>query len=400
MRIAIVVNRFPTLSETFIFNKVKGLAQHGADVTVIVHDRSNDAYAYEEDWKVLSIKVNVVKAFNKRDVFSVLLWGIVLVNFFRSLKFLRHNRAKIKRTHLRDYLLWLRLSNDFDIIHFEYTGLAITYRNVIPNLKSAKIFVSCRGAAEQIKPLVSKSRSEELIQLFQMVDRVHCVSSDMLKTCTILYGLNENKAFVNRPAINIETFTRSSMPTERLQASPFLICSTGRLHWKKGFEYSLLAMKKLKQRGFLFTYEIIGGGVELEKLVFMARDLGIQDRIIFSGSLPGREVRARLEKCDIFLLPSLSEGISNSVLEALAMQLPVVATRAGGMDEVIKNNDTGLLTEAYDAEALADALASLMENESLRIRLASAGNALVRRDFTTHRQIKLFVEQYNQALHA
>jgi colanic acid/amylovoran biosynthesis glycosyltransferase len=222
----------------------------------------------------------------------------------------------------------------------------------------------------------------------------------MLKTCTTLYGLNKNKAFVNRPAINVETFTRSSKPTDRLPSSPFLICSTGRLHWKKGFEYALLAMKELKQRGFLFKYEIIGGGIELEKLIFMAHDLGLQDHIIFSGSLPGREVKARLEKCDIYLLPSLSEGISNSVLEAMAMQLPVVTTRAGGMDEVIKDNDTGLIVDGYDAGALADALATLMENVSLRVRLASAGNALVRSDFTTHRQINFFVEQYKQALHA
>jgi colanic acid/amylovoran biosynthesis glycosyltransferase len=400
MRIAIVVNRFPTLSETFIFNKVKGLAEQGADVTVIVHDRSNDADAYQEDWNALSTKVKVVKAFNKRDVFSVRLWGMVLVNFLRSLKFLRDSSVKKKRNRLRDYLLWLRLSNGFDIIHFEYTGLAITYLEVIPDLKPAKIFVSCRGAAEQIKPLTSKSRSQELAQLFQIVDRVHCVSGDMLKTCTTLYGLNKNKAFVNRPAINVETFTRSSKPTDRLPSSPFLICSTGRLHWKKGFEYALLAMKELKQRGFLFKYEIIGGGIELEKLIFMAHDLGLQDHIIFSGSLPGREVKARLEKCDIYLLPSLSEGISNSVLEAMAMQLPVVTTRAGGMDEVIKDNDTGLIVDGYDAGALADALATLMENVSLRVRLASAGNALVRSDFTTHRQINFFVEQYKQALHA
>ncbi|MDZ7648854.1 MAG: glycosyltransferase [Cytophagales bacterium] len=115
----------------------------------------------------------------------------------------------------------------------------------------------------------------------------------------------------------------------RDSSTPFLFCSTGRLYWKKGFDYALLAMKELKNRGHAFRYEIIGEGIERLKLIFMAHDLGLQDEIVFLGSLPGSEVKSRLEKCDIYVLPSLSEGISNAVLEAMAMQLPVVSTRAG-----------------------------------------------------------------------
>ncbi len=400
MRIAIVVNRFPTLSETFIFNKVKGLVKHGFEVTVITHDDNSDKQAYREEWDELR-SVNIERAFAKRDIFQLRLYFKIVSNIFRSIAFLKafHTSGRKGSSVKHNYVLWLSLSNRFDIVHFEYTGLAIAYLDVLPYLKPTKVFTSCRGAAEQIKPLVDTDRSKKLTQLFQRVDHVHCVSTNMLNTCVTLYGLNPAKAFVNRPAINTDKFKRSNSVAHASSTS-FLFCSTGRLHWKKGFEYALLAMKELKQRGHVFKYEIIGGGVELEKLIFMVHDMAIQDRVSFCGSLPGTEVKSRLEKCDIYMLPSLSEGISNAVLEALAMQVPVIATRAGGMEEVIIDNETGLLVDAYNAEQLANTLEILMRDESLRNRLAQNGCDLVQAKFTIQRQIEIFIEQYNQALHA
>lgn len=400
MRIAIIVNRFPTLSETFIFNKVKGLVKQGFEVTVITHDDNNDQRAYREEWDEVR-SVNIERAFTKRDIFQLRLYIKIISNIFRSIAFLKTFRKSGRKGSglIRNYVLWLSISNRFDVVHFEYTGLAITYLDVLPHLKPTKVFTSCRGAAEQIKPLVDKDRAKELTQLFLCVDYVHCVSTDMLKTCVTLYGLNPVKAFVNRPAINTDKFKRSNSVAHTSSTS-FLFCSTGRLHWKKGFEYALLAMKELKHRGHIFNYEIIGGGVELEKLIFMVHDLDLQDCVFFCGSLPGSEVKSRLEKCDIYVLPSLSEGISNAVLEAMAMQVPVIATRAGGMEEVIKDNETGLLIDACNPEQLADTLEILMRDESLRNRLAHNGCAVVRAEFTIHRQIEIFIEHYNQALHA
>lgn len=400
MRVAIVVNRFPTLSETFIFNKVKGLVQSGLEVTVITHNPGNDFYAYKEDWKDISDKVKIVKAFSKKDILSIRLYAKIFSTFAESISFFRTITKGKRGTAeiFRSFLRWIGLMYSFDIIHFEYSGLAITYLDVIPHLKHAKIFVSCRGAAEQIKPLVDRDRATKLISLFKLADRVHCVSNDMLNTCVTLYGLNPSKAFVNRPAVDINKFERAYV-RERPSNAPYLFCSTGRLHWKKGFEYALLAMKELKKRGYVFKYEIIGGGLELEKLVFMVHDLDIQDCVFFCGSLPSHEVKKKLETCDLYILPSLSEGISNAVLEALAMQLPVVASRAGGMDEVIRDKETGLLADAYHAMCLADKIEIIMKDEALSKRLSLNGHALVRTEFTLDRQIEMFIKQYNQALH-
>lgn len=401
MRIAIVVNRFPAVSETFIFNKVKGLALQGLDVTIITHSSANDMYAYQDDWKLISNRVKIVQAFSKHNFLSSRFLSAVVSNWTRCLAFLRTNYKKRKRITeiLRSFIRWISLVEAFDIIHFEYSGLAVTYLDCISHLKPSKIFVSCRGAAEQIKPLVDNKRIAELKKLFQEVDCVHCVSTDMLTTCITSFELDPRKAFVNRPAINVERFKRQNSKLQKDSATPFMICSTGRLHWKKGFEYALLAMRELKDRGHSFTYKIMGGGVEHTKLTFMVHDLGLEDCVVLLGSLTSNEVKSHLEKCDIYLLPSLSEGISNAVLEAMAMELPVVTTSAGGMEEVIVDRVNGLLTEAYQPQQLADSLELLMADETLRNQMATKGKEVIQNDFTLHRQVEIFVQKYNRTLH-
>ncbi len=396
-RIAIVVNSFPALSETFIFNKVKGLVREGFDITVIAHSTKNDLPAYQDQWDGVS-KIRILNAFTSRDIFNFRFYTKIVSKLGASLKFLRSAKKLGNwKARARTYVQWLTLSDGYDLIHFEYSGLAVSYLDLISIGVKSKIIVSCRGAAEQIRPLFDKKRATDLKTLFEKADRVHCVSDDMLNTCVTRYQLDREKAFVNRPAIQTERFQRSS-PKKVKHEGPLVICSTGRLHWKKGFEFALLAMHELKAQGIPFRYEIIGGGIELEKLVFMASELNIADHVHFIGKLPSTEVKERLDACDIFLLPSLSEGISNAVLEAMAMQIPVVSTTAGGMDELITDMETGLLANTYDAKELANKIKLLIQNDALREKIGQNGHRTILENFKIQRQLDIFVKEYNYML--
>jgi colanic acid/amylovoran biosynthesis glycosyltransferase len=397
IRIAIVVNSFPVLSETFIFNKVKGLVKEGFDVTVITHHTKNDLSAYQDQWNDVR-KIKTLNAFTRRDLFNFRLYIKITSKLGASLKFLQATKGlRNWKARVRTYLQWLTLSDGYDIIHFEYSGLAVSYLALISIGAKGKFIVSCRGAAEQIRPLFDKKRATDLKTLFEKVDRVHCVSGDMLNTCVTYYQLDRRKAFVNRPAIQTERFQRSV--SKKVQVDkPILICSTGRLHWKKGFEFALLAMHELKVQGISFRYEIIGEGIELEKLMFMANDLGIADEVHFVGRLSSANVKTRLESCDIFLLPSLSEGISNAVLEAMAMQVPVVSTVAGGMDELITDMENGLLTNTYDVQELANRIKLLIENDALREKMGQNGHRTILENFRIERQLDIFLREYNNML--
>lgn len=396
-RIAIVVNSFPVLSETFIFNKVKGLVKAGFDVTVIAHSIKNDLSAYQDQWDDVR-NVKILNAFTSHDLLNFRLYTKIVSRLGASLQFLQATKSGNWKAKVRTYLQWLTLSEDYDIVHFEYSGLAVSYLDLISIGLKSKVIVSCRGAAEQIRPLFDRKRATELNMLFAKVDRVHCVSEDMLNTCATLYHLDRRKAFVNRPAIQTERFQRADKKWQ--PGETILICSTGRLHWKKGFDYALLAMRELKTQGISFRYEIIGGGIELEKLIFMANDLGIAGHVHFIGKLSSAEVKARLESCDIFLLPSLSEGISNAVLEAMAMQIPVVSTGAGGMDELITDMENGLLIHAYDAKKWADKIIMLIQNAALREKIGQNGHRTILENFKIERQLNVFLSEYNYILNA
>src|SRR5690606_30861386 len=93
---------------------------------------------------------------------------------------------------------WLRAlplqAGRFNLVHFVYSGLAVSYRDVLPLLHGPKILMSCRGAAEQITPFVLPERAAALKQVFEYMDRVHCVSDDMLRTVAS-FGLDPGRAF-------------------------------------------------------------------------------------------------------------------------------------------------------------------------------------------------------------
>jgi colanic acid/amylovoran biosynthesis glycosyltransferase len=284
----------------------------------------------------------------------------------------------------------------FDIVHFAYSGIAAAWLDALPLLAPARLVTSCRGSAERITPLVDPQRAEQLREVFAKMDRVHCVSLDMQQTCAS-YGLDPSKAFVNHPAIHASAFTRSS-PYPARTTGPFRLVSTGRLHWAKGLEFALLAVAQLRAAGQDVHYDLIGSGPDESRLRYAARELGLAEYVTFRGNQSIAEVRTALEAGDVYLLASVSEGISNAVLEAMAMQLTVVTTDAGGMIEAVRHGIDGLVVPTRDPAAIAHAIATLLAEPARRIELGQAARRRVESDFTLARQIETFEREYRSLL--
>lgn len=398
MKVALVANRFPSVSETFIYNHAAGLRAAGIDVTVIVTRPDSDAELFA-DFDGVRYDGPIAHAVLQRDRLLALrtLASSVSRDGLRSLAVWRaaQQRYGTGRRALRAALLALPLVG-FDIVHLEYSGLAVAWRDALPLLTRTKIVMSCRGAAEQITPLVHPERANLLAEAFAQCDRVHCVSLDMRRTCE-QYGLDPAKAFVNRPAIDVRRFRRATPYVVR-DHGPYRLLSTGRLHWKKGLEYALLAVRQLIDAGHSVVYEIIGAGREEERLRFAASDLGLRGYVQFAGRRSSTEVRAALERADIYLLPSLSEGISNAALEAMAMEVPLVTTTAGGMNEAVADGIEGIVVPARDPQAMADGIASLLEDGRRRAAVGRSARARIEREFSLERQIAVYLKEYDSLL--
>jgi len=141
---------------------------------------------------------------------------------------------------------------------------------------------------------------------------------------------------------------------------------------------------------------IVGTGEEQERLEAAARQLGIAERVRFAGYRA--DARRVMAAFDVYVNCSTYEGVSLTILEAMAAELPVVATNVGGNPEVVVDEETGLLVPARSAQALAAAIVTLGSDETRRADMARVGRRRVERDFAIDRMVSEYRNLY--ALHA
>jgi L-malate glycosyltransferase len=156
-----------------------------------------------------------------------------------------------------------------------------------------------------------------------------------------------------------------------LPLSARVVAVFSRLNRLKGVEYFLDAAIILAGRFPDVCFLVVGDGGSKKELEEHARRSGLGQRIVFTGFRS--DVADLLSETTISVLPSLSEGTSNTLLESMAAGIPVIATRVGGNPEVIQEGVSGLLVPPRDSAALAAATASLLEDEDLALRLGQAG---------------------------
>jgi colanic acid/amylovoran biosynthesis glycosyltransferase len=297
-------------------------------------------------------------------------------------------------TELRQqYFLKLFNNNEFNIIHFEFSGLAVSFLDILKKIKPLTVF-SCRGSAEKVKILTEPKRAEKLQQAINIASAVHCVSNDM-KLTIAPYCSNLEKVFINRPAIDASFFSPNKQPSGFNGVS---VLSIGRFTFQKGYLIGILAIKKLIDKGFSIQWNIIGDGSQMEEMIFHIHELKLQNHIVLHGKKNKNEVSDWINKSDIFLLTSVYEGIPNVVLEAMAMELPVVTTKSGGVDEVIEHGVDGFIAPLYDIETVSNLLEKFIQDKQLALTMGKAARQKILAEYTLERQLKVFEEAYQKIL--
>jgi glycosyltransferase involved in cell wall biosynthesis len=172
----------------------------------------------------------------------------------------------------------------------------------------------------------------------------------------------------------------------------------GRLSPEKNVETLLRAVPLITQARPDFRLEIAGDGVCLPALKALARELDLGDRVAFLGDV--RDVPSLLARASMCVLPSLTEGISLVLLEAMARGLPVVATRVGGNPEVVSDDETGLLVPAGAPEQLAAAILRLHADPDLGRKMGEAGRGRVEAHFDVRQMVAGYESIYDDAYKA
>jgi glycosyltransferase involved in cell wall biosynthesis len=137
---------------------------------------------------------------------------------------------------------------------------------------------------------------------------------------------------------------------------------------------------------------IVGEGAEENKLKALTESLGISDKTVFLGAR--KDIPELLHIFDVFALPSLSEGMSVTLIEAMGAGVPVVATRVGGNPEVVKDQETGYLVESDNDQEMADMLIKLLQDNEARQRMRQAGQQRAHDIFSLDKMVNTYTELY------
>ncbi len=151
------------------------------------------------------------------------------------------------------------------------------------------------------------------------------------------------------------------------------VLTIGRLIPRKGFQFLIRALPQIVENAaHNFEIEIVGDGPYLGELVKLAENLGVTSHIHFAGSVPYSELPQKYRHADIFILPSLAEGMPLVVLEAMGTGLPIVASRVQGIDELVEEGVNGELFDPGDVEGLARCLVKLINAGEERIQMGKS----------------------------
>jgi glycosyltransferase involved in cell wall biosynthesis len=220
--------------------------------------------------------------------------------------------------------------------------------------------------------------------------------SEGVKERLLKSGIPAEKIRIIPNGIDVQAFEGGQALPELRAGEGKIVGVVARLDLKKGFEYLLAAVREITNSFYGLKVVIVGEGPDRQAIEQMIERFGLRDTVLLAGqqsNMPG--VYAAI---DIFVLPSLNEGLPMTVLEAMAASRPVIATRVGAIPKVIEDGKTGLLVNPRDTAGLRDAIARLLNDDDLCRRLAAQAHEWVARHFTADAMARQYQALYEEVL--
>ena len=279
----------------------------------------------------------------------------------------------------------------FDASEVAGGGLAAT---ILKFLTGKPSVIEVQGEIfRKAKPLGWKSWLLKKIGRFvvKRADRIRVISQAIFNQVKE-QGISENKIRLVSLRVDLNLFNPNLWMSDIYKN--VTIGYLGRLVEGKGLEDLLVVISNIKYQISNVFLLIFGDGPLETKLRKIAKDLKIEDIIEWRGFIPYSKVPEALSQIDIFVYPSWHEGFGRSIMEALAMEKAVVATRVGGIPDLIKDNENGFLVSPHNPEMLAKKIKELIESKELRERFGRAGREHVIRNYEWNDGIKKFANLF------
>ncbi|HSL59781.1 MAG TPA: glycosyltransferase family 4 protein, partial [Acidimicrobiales bacterium] len=356
-RVVLWANEFPSPSETFIVALVLGLIERGWDVHVAC--RTCDAERWQRfpalDRELGRRRLHVVASRGRplrwaasvaRGALAALTHPVVGLRWARAVG----RRAPSQRAaSLALGALCVRLRPE--LVHFQFGAHAIGRLHVGDDV-GCRTVVSFRGYDLNYAGLEVPGFYDEV---WRGTDAVHVLGRDLADRAERRGRPADLPVVMIPPAVDLARLPAPHPPTD----GPLRLVSVGRLHWKKGHEWTLAALARLRADGVDAVLRIVGGGPHEPAIRAAVAELGLDGAVELTGFVSHDEVAEHLAWSDVLVHLAVSEGFGNAVLEAQAMGRPVVCSDADGLRENVEDGVTAIVVPRRDADAAAAALRDL-----------------------------------------
>ena len=374
--LAVLVNEFPRLSETFVLGDLLGLESTGARLHVFSLRRPEVALAHDavEDLRAPVEYLPEVAGRQRRLVLRAIQASLLFrdpARFMRGLAEIYlspdYTRARLEQALLLARRLD-RIGSPPLYVHFAHKPATIGRFAAL--LLGSPFAISAHAVDVWMTPvpeLRTKFRDAQLVLCCyeEARDYVRQVANGSTRVELAPHGV----VIPPQP--------------RHMEQSPLVLLSVGRLVEKKGFDTLIQAAGVMRDRGLEFQVRIAGDGPLWPSLQRLVNELALGDTVRFLGPLTTEELEPEYAAAAVFVLACRvgvdgnRDGLPNTVLEAMARELPVVSTTLASIEEAVIDGEQGLLTPPGDHVALADALERLLGDRPLRLRLGDAARARV-----------------------
>lgn len=391
LKIAYVLGRFPMLSEPFILNQITGAVARGCDVRIFAVQGPPEAGAkIHPDFH--RFKLEERTHYPPAPPADQSLRPAAAAAAIERLEGAAPTAAAaLRRMSAGPKPAWKTIlrgaaiaeHGPFDVIHCQFGFFAermIALRDA--GVTDAAVLTTFRGG--DISRYVDEQGPEVYARTFADGDHFFA-NCGFFRDKAVAIGCPADRIEVHGSGIDL---TRFAYQARRAPAEgPIRIATTGRLVEKKGVPYVIDAIALLRERGFDVHFHILGDGPMRDQLEAQIATLDMAEHITLHGWCDQREVIAHLDQCHLFVAASVTaengdqDAPVNTLKEAMAMGLPVVASRHGGIPELVVDGVNGRLTPERDGVAIAEALGDLIQRRADWPAIGQAGRRSVEDQF-------------------
>jgi L-malate glycosyltransferase len=288
---------------------------------------------------------------------------------FKSVRFLIHY---IRKNHIQ-------------LVHLIDLKSTIVWGFAALFVRDVRAVSTVHGIPESYDSLYMRIKYGVSLALYYLVlrffvDRIICVSADLAHRLRKKIG--KRKVHVIHNGLDLK-FSADAFDVQTLPKNKFIIGTVGRLDNVKGHSFFLESAARILGARNDAVFYIIGEGPLDNVLKEQAKSLGVADNVHFLGFR--EDVRALTTCMDVFVLPSLHEGIPYALLEAMSLSKPIVCTEVGGLKEVIENRVDGLLVPPKEPQALSQAVMALLDNPGYAAELGKRARRRIESEFSLDR---------------